>query len=106
MCIVDLVGDVVTEMLTLAHFVHLWLTYGVSLTLIDLFLFMNMRKVIISMTRHIVAFKGYTIALHHMEYSLPDVILDGEEEEDGEDHDHHHDHHHHHHHHHHTLTKC
>lgn len=38
-------SQVCIQIATLCHFVHVWKLYGVSFTLIDLFLFMNMRSV-------------------------------------------------------------
>ena len=36
--------EVVTQLLTLAHYVHVWTFYGLSVTIIDLFLFLHLRS--------------------------------------------------------------
>mmetsp|Transcript_8981 Transcript_8981/g.13439 ORF Transcript_8981/g.13439 Transcript_8981/m.13439 type:complete len:375 (-) Transcript_8981:146-1270(-) len=70
---VDYVGDCVMQIVTLAHYVHVWNMYGVSFTLIDLFLFMNMRSVFINLQKRILAFQSYRRAMEDVDTKFSDA---------------------------------
>ncbi len=70
---VDFAGDALVQISTLAHFVHVWAVYGVSFTLIDLFLFMNMRSVVVGLAKRAGAFIEYRRVLSSIRSSLRDA---------------------------------
>jgi hypothetical protein len=55
----ELVMNVVIGLLTIAHFMHIWILNGFSFTLIDGILFLNMRAVSISVKNRVVGYLNY-----------------------------------------------
>mmetsp|Transcript_5562 Transcript_5562/g.10233 ORF Transcript_5562/g.10233 Transcript_5562/m.10233 type:complete len:322 (-) Transcript_5562:280-1245(-) len=68
---IDFFGDCLTQIVTLAHFIHVWNLYGVSFTLIDLFLFMNMRSVFVNLSKKLSFFLEYRTAMTRINCSFP-----------------------------------
>ncbi|GAB5372491.1 hypothetical protein AAMO2058_001670300 [Amorphochlora amoebiformis] len=68
---IEFVAECTTQVITLAHFVHVWTVYGVSFTLIDLFLFMNMRSVFVDLMKRVATFKNYRSAMLEIQRSFP-----------------------------------
>eukprot|EP00465_Bigelowiella_longifila_P010930 CAMPEP_0185252164 /NCGR_PEP_ID=MMETSP1359-20130426/1353_1 /TAXON_ID=552665 /ORGANISM="Bigelowiella longifila, Strain CCMP242" /LENGTH=395 /DNA_ID=CAMNT_0027834275 /DNA_START=120 /DNA_END=1307 /DNA_ORIENTATION=- len=70
---VDFCAEFLLQVAMLGHFLQIWKIYGVSFTLIDLFLFMNMRSVLLDMVNSICAFRRYRQALTDIDSRIPDV---------------------------------
>mmetsp|Transcript_20831 Transcript_20831/g.29114 ORF Transcript_20831/g.29114 Transcript_20831/m.29114 type:complete len:240 (-) Transcript_20831:357-1076(-) len=70
---VDFTADILLQLSMLGHFMHVWNLYGVSFTLIDLFLFMNMRSVFVNLTNCVTTFRRYRQAIVEINSKLPDA---------------------------------
>lgn len=70
---IDFCADFLLQATMLGHFLQIWKLYGVSFTLIDLFLFMNMRSVFVNMINSFYAFRRHRQALMEIDLKIPDV---------------------------------
>jgi len=70
---VDFCAEFLLQLAKLGHFLQIWKIYGVSFTLIDLFLFMNMRSVLVNMINCACAFRLYRQALLEIDLKIPDA---------------------------------
>lgn len=59
--------------LTLAHLLHIWLHYGLSFSLIDMFLFLHVRQLVVGLFRNLVAVRNYSRALWELNARFPDA---------------------------------
>jgi hypothetical protein len=73
----EFVFQVVSESATLAHFLQIWSYYGLSFTLIDLFLFLNLRSILVDLTKRIIAFNSWRRATTQINQNFPNAT--GEE---------------------------
>jgi hypothetical protein len=80
---IDFIAECLVQFCSLAHFVHVWWVFGVSFTLIDLFLFMNVRSVIMNLYKRVSAFRDYRNAMASIDYDFDDapaaLLASGEE---------------------------
>ena len=61
------------QVTTLAHLVHIWTCYGLSFSLIDLFLFLHVRQLLVGVWRNLVAMRNYSRALWELNARFPDA---------------------------------
>lgn len=59
--------------LTLAHLIHIWVHYGLSFSLIDMFLFLHVRQLVVSLWRNVIAMRNYSRALWELNERFPDA---------------------------------
>ncbi|GFR49983.1 hypothetical protein Agub_g12126 [Astrephomene gubernaculifera] len=70
---VELVADVAVHLLTLAHYLHVWVLHGLSFHLIDAMLFLDMRSVLSSLLRRLRTHLAYRAATHRLDTCFKDV---------------------------------
>jgi len=51
------------EFVSLAHFLHVWTWNGISFTLVDIFLFMHTRSVLLSLYHRLIAYHTYSMGI-------------------------------------------
>ncbi|GLC44603.1 hypothetical protein PLESTM_001620300 [Pleodorina starrii] len=69
----ELVADVLVHVVTLAHYLHVWLMRGPSLHLIDAVLFLDMRAVLLSLLRRLRSHLSYRAATQRLNTTFRDV---------------------------------
>ncbi|CAG8557134.1 18317_t:CDS:2 [Acaulospora morrowiae] len=69
----EFVTDTLILIATLGHYLHIMLLHGISFTLIDAVLFLNMRSVFNNLRKKIAAYCNYRQAISHMQNQYPDA---------------------------------
>jgi len=69
--------DVSGNLLTLLHLGHIWVWIGITFTLVDFFIGMNIRSVLLYLKKKLVSFRGYWRAMQ----DINDRFLDASSEE-------------------------
>ncbi|CAG8500020.1 11545_t:CDS:2 [Ambispora leptoticha] len=69
----EFVTDSLILVATLGHYLHIMILHGVSFTLIDAVLFLNMRSVFNNLRRKISAYYNYRQAITNMQTQYPDA---------------------------------
>lgn len=72
-CVQDMLCEMSVQVTTLAHLVHIWTCYGLSFSLIDLFLFLHVRQLLVGVWRNLVAMRNYSRALWELNARFPDA---------------------------------
>lgn len=75
-CVQDMLCEMSVQVTTLAHLVHIWTCYGLSFSLIDLFLFLHVRQLLVGVWRNLVAMRNYSRALWELNARFPDASPD------------------------------
>ncbi|CAI2188753.1 3561_t:CDS:2, partial [Funneliformis geosporum] len=69
----EFVTDTLILVATLAHYLHIMLLHGISFTLIDAVLFLNMRSVFNNLRKKIAAYYSYRQAISNMQTQYPNA---------------------------------
>ncbi|CAB4482274.1 unnamed protein product [Rhizophagus irregularis] len=69
----EFVTDTLILVATLGHYLHIMLLHGISFTLIDAVLFLNMRSVFNNLRKKIVAYCNYRQAISNMQTQYPNA---------------------------------
>ncbi|CAG8561815.1 11999_t:CDS:2 [Funneliformis mosseae] len=69
----EFVTDTLILVATLAHYLHIMLLHGISFTLIDAVLFLNMRSVFNNLRKKIAAYYSYRQAIFNMQTQYPNA---------------------------------
>eukprot|EP00798_Chlamydomonas_sp_ICE-L_P014773 gene14773-20822_t len=70
---VELIMDTAVHILTLCHYVHIWLVNGLRFKLVDIILCLDVRAVVLSAFRRFKAYASYRAATHCLQHSFPDA---------------------------------
>ena len=61
------------QICTLIHFLHVWYFYGFSATIIDIFILVNMRNIIVKLMKRFREFQQYRKTMKALQESFPDA---------------------------------
>eukprot|EP01101_Sappina_pedata_P003523 TRINITY_DN1407_c0_g1_i2.p1 TRINITY_DN1407_c0_g1~~TRINITY_DN1407_c0_g1_i2.p1 ORF type:complete len:464 (+),score=89.70 TRINITY_DN1407_c0_g1_i2:1-1392(+) len=78
----EFVTDSLVLLVTLAHYIQIFVLHGVSLSLVDIVLFFHMRSVFLNLRDKIVAYRNYRTLANHLNSKYPDVALEELQERD------------------------
>ena len=65
--------ELVVQFITLAHLLSLWRHYGLSFSVLDLFLFLHVRQLVVGAWRNLLAMRNYSRALWELNARFPDA---------------------------------
>ena len=71
----DLVSDVLVQLMTLAHYVHVWCLHGITFGLVDAILFLDIRSILMAIAKRVRAYAAYRHATHSLKHAFPDAQL-------------------------------
>ncbi|GAQ90106.1 E3 ubiquitin protein ligase [Klebsormidium nitens] len=69
----NLLAEVMLQLLTLAHYVHVWCLHGIAFQLIDAVLLLNIRAILSSLMKKLSAFLAYRAATRNLREAFPDA---------------------------------
>jgi len=69
----DMACEVSVQLLTLVHLLHVWYHYGLSLSLLDLFLFLHARQMLVGVYRNLLAVRTYRRSVFELNARFPDA---------------------------------
>eukprot|EP00897_Mesotaenium_endlicherianum_P008248 jgi/Mesen1/7451/ME000389S06791 len=73
---VNLVCDLASLLLTLAHYVHVWCLHGLLFQLVDALLFLNIRALLAAIKRRVQVAARYLRAIRNLRSTFPDATAD------------------------------
>ncbi|MEW5314132.1 MAG: hypothetical protein WDW38_005652 [Sanguina aurantia] len=79
---IELVTDLGMHVLTLTHYLHVWVLHGLAFQLIDAVLLLDVHTVASSLNRRVTSYLAYRAATDSLKNAFPDVRMD---DGDGED---------------------
>lgn len=69
----DMFCEVVVQMITIAHLTHIWTHFGLSFSLLDLFLFLQVRHLAVGLYRNLKSVRQYARAIAEINTRFPDA---------------------------------
>jgi hypothetical protein len=69
----DMACEVSVQVVTLVHLLHIWWHYGMSLSLLDLFLFLHVRQLFVGVWRNLQALRTYRRSVFELNARFPDA---------------------------------